>query len=238
MERRSYLFTLLGTAGVGKSRLVSEFTAHASETARVVHGRCLPYGEGITYWPIAEIVRLVVGAQEHDHPEDLTDRLVGVVDQEPDGVRIAQLVARAIGLSSEPAGAEETFWAVRRFFESQARQGPLVCVIEDIHWAEPTLLDMLEHVAEWTRDAPILLLCTARPELPEARPTWGGGKVNATTLLLEPLSADQTGELVASLLYDHALPAGVVRPDPRDRRGEPALRRGDRAHAHGAGHRR
>ncbi|HLB45130.1 MAG TPA: AAA family ATPase, partial [Candidatus Limnocylindrales bacterium] len=210
LERRCYLFTLLGSAGMGKSRLVAEFSARIADQASVVRGRCLPYGEGITYWPIGEIVRAMGETSESDDAAAVVERLSGLVADAPEGARIAHLVAGAVGLVDQPASAEETFWGIRSWLEAQARKRPLVCIIEDVHWAESTLLDLLEHVADWTRDAPILLLCTARPELLEIRPTWAGGKLNATTLMLEPLSSEQTSELVASLLSKNELPAGVV----------------------------
>src|SRR5262249_32694655 len=152
-----HLFTVLGSAGVGKSRLAGELGAGLGGEARVLSGRCLSYGEGITYWPLEELFR------EADAEEQL---------------------ARAL----EPGRAEETFLAVRRFLESLARERPLVCVLDDLHWAEPTFLDLVDHVADWSREAPIMLLCLARPELLEVRPAWGGGKVNASALLLEPLA--------------------------------------------------
>jgi class 3 adenylate cyclase/tetratricopeptide (TPR) repeat protein len=209
-ERRCFLFTLLGTAGVGKSRLVAEFTERVGSGASVVRGRCLPYGDGITFWPIAEIVRILAGVEEKDDAGSARERLFQPVAAAPDAERIRQMVATAIGLSEDSASKEELFWGIRRWLESQAGDQPLVCIIEDIHWAEPTLLDLLEHVADWTRDASILLLCTARPELLEVRPTWGGGKVNASTLLLEPLSADLTKELVEALVKERGIPPGVI----------------------------
>ena len=211
LERRCYLFTLLGSAGVGKSRLVDEFVSSIGTTAEVLRGRCLPYGEGITYWPIGEIVRGAAGITEADDAPAARARLREGAGSESDSARIADLVASAIGLAEQSAPREELFWGVRRWLEAQARGGGLVCVIEDIHWAEPTLLDLLEHIADWTREASILLLCTARPELLEARPTWGGGKVNATTLLLEPLTSAVTQELVETLVDRESISPDVLR---------------------------
>jgi class 3 adenylate cyclase/tetratricopeptide (TPR) repeat protein len=210
LERRCYLFTLLGSAGVGKSRLVAEFLAGIGTEATVVGGRCLPYGEGITYWPIGEVVRMAAGVEEGDDAAAARARIADLVAGEPDAERIANLVAGAVGLSTEAAPREEVFWALRRLLETLARERPLVCLIEDIHWAEPTLLDLLEHVSDWSRDAPILLLCTARTELLDMRPTWGGGKLNSTTILLEPLTSDLTRELVESLLGQRGLPRPIL----------------------------
>ena len=185
-DRSCQLFTLLGSAGVGKSRLTAELVGGLGD-ARVVGGRCLPYGEGITYWPVVEVVRqLPPGAALGLEPAALAaiERLLG---EESTGV------------------SEEIPWAVRKLLEAAAQAQPLVVVFDDIHWGEQTFLDLVEHVADLSREAPLLLLCLARPELLDRRPGWGGGKLNATTLLLEPLSADETDELLARLLGDAAL---------------------------------
>ncbi len=178
-ERRCHLFTVLGPAGIGKSRLVAELATSARE-ALVLSGPCLPYGEGITYWPLIDIFRSASAEAQLD------DALAAPT-------------------------SEETFLAVRRFLESLARERPLVVVFEDIHWAEPTLLDLIDHVADWSRDAPILVACLARPELLDARPAWGGGKVNASTILLEPLPEEECDILVQSLLGTRTLAEDVRR---------------------------
>jgi class 3 adenylate cyclase/tetratricopeptide (TPR) repeat protein len=177
-ERTCHLFTLLGAAGVGKSRLTAEFLASIDD-APIVRGRCLSYGDGITYWPVVEIV-LQLGAR-------------------PENERAAAAISSLLGESDVPANSEDIAWAFRTLLEQVA---PLVCVIDDLHWAEPTLLDLVDHVADWSRGAPILLVCIARPELLDRRPTWAGGKLNATTVLLEPLSMDETDELIERLLGD------------------------------------
>ncbi|HSC48904.1 MAG TPA: AAA family ATPase, partial [Gaiellaceae bacterium] len=185
-DRSCQLFTILGTAGVGKSRLTAELTA-GLDGARVVSGRCLPYGEGITYWPVVEVVKQLPPAAAL-------------------GLEPAALAAIERLLGEESAGStEEIPWAVRKLLEAAAQAQPLVVVLDDIHWGEQTFLDLVEHVADLSREAPLLLLCLARPELLDRRPGWGGGKLNATTLLLEPLSADETDELLARLLGDAAL---------------------------------
>jgi class 3 adenylate cyclase/tetratricopeptide (TPR) repeat protein len=172
-ERACHLFTILGPAGIGKSRLVAELLKGIGAEATVVSGRCLPYGEGITYWPLLEILE-------------------------------------ALGRELELGSPEETAWAARKLLEEAAGRRPLVVVLDDIHWAEPTFLDLVEHVADLSRDAPILLVCVARPELLDTRPGWGGGKLNATTILLEPLGEDEVGRLVANLLDEAPLPPGVL----------------------------
>src|SRR5207302_191571 len=150
-------------------------------------------GEGITFWPLVEIVHQLAG----ESPRETLPRLLA---GEPDADVLAERIAGAVGPVEQASAGEETFWALRRLFETVARDRPLVLVLEDMHWAEPTLLDLVEHVADWTRDAPIVLYCLARPEFLESRPTWGGGKLNAVSLLLEPLGAAESEALVHGLL--------------------------------------
>jgi class 3 adenylate cyclase/tetratricopeptide (TPR) repeat protein len=175
-DRSCQLFTVLGSAGVGKSRLVAEFVAGLE--ARVVRGRCLSYGEGITYWPVVEVLKQLGSLPEGDAARPLRSLL-----------RKSEL----------PASAEEIAWGFRKLLELEAQSRPVVCVVDDLHWGEQTLLDLVEHVADLARDAPILLLCMARPDLLERRPSWGGGKWNATNALLEPLDAAETDRLLAEL---------------------------------------
>ncbi len=171
-ERGCHLFTLLGAAGVGKSRLVAELLAGIGDGATVLRGRCLHYGKGITFWPLAEAL---IAAGEH--AQDVLERLDA-------------------GGAATP---EELFWEVRRLLERLALERPIVLYLDDLQWAEPMLLDLLDHVADLSRGAPILLLCTARPDLLENRPSWGGGKLNATAVLLEPLGATDSEALLAHL---------------------------------------
>ena len=173
-ERACVQFTILGSAGVGKSRLVAEFLNGLD--GAVISGRCLSYGEGITYWPVVEAVKQLL----RDEP--------------------APNAAIAALLGDGDATAEDIAFAVRRLFETSARERPLVVYFDDLQWAEPTFLDLIEHVTDWARDAPLLVVCSARPDLLELRPAWGGGKLNATTVLLEPLTANETDELIERLL--------------------------------------
>ncbi|HEY8722366.1 MAG TPA: adenylate/guanylate cyclase domain-containing protein [Gaiellaceae bacterium] len=186
------LFTLLGTAGVGKSRLVGEFLSGVD--ARVVVGRCLSYGEGITYWPVVEIVKQLGGVNE------------GLLAESPGA---AETLAALLGELTTPTTPEQTAWAVRKLLEGAARDRPLVVVFDDVQWGEPTFLDLIEHVADLSRDAPILLLCVARPDLLDRRPGWSGGKLNATTVLLEPLDPAETDELIERLLGGELLADGM-----------------------------
>jgi DNA-binding SARP family transcriptional activator/class 3 adenylate cyclase/tetratricopeptide (TPR) repeat protein len=199
-DRSCQLFSILGAAGVGKSRLVQEFLGGLDTAAVVAHGRCLPYGEGITFWPVVEAVRDAADLDDSDSAEESMSKLDALLEGEEDADLAARRLGVILGLSDELSGAEESFWAVRTFFEALARRRPLVVVFDDIHWAEPTFLDLVDHVSDWTRDVPVLLLCVARPELLDARPQWGGGKLNATSVLLEPLSELESAELVDNLV--------------------------------------
>ncbi|HEY6963140.1 MAG TPA: adenylate/guanylate cyclase domain-containing protein [Gaiellaceae bacterium] len=165
-QRRCHLFTLLGPAGVGKSRLVDEFLGTVD--AEVVEGRCLDYGEGITYWPVIAILKQL-------------------------GERAEKTLRVVVDGGTMP---NEVPWTVRTLLEEVAQDRPLVVVFDDIQWGEDTFLDLVDHVADLSRGAPILLLCVARPELLDKRPGWGGGKLNAATILLEPLGTDECLELI------------------------------------------
>ncbi|HEX9737974.1 MAG TPA: AAA family ATPase, partial [Candidatus Limnocylindria bacterium] len=210
-ERLCHLFTILGSAGVGKTRLVNEFVTSLGDSARVVHGRCLSYGEGITYWPISEIVRGVTGIGQTPGGDPAADlaRIAEVLGDNADRDRIAARVGEAIGLTRGQPVPDETPWAIRSFMEALAADRPLVVVLEDLQWAQPLLLDLVEHIADWSRDAPILLLVLARQELLELRSAWGGGKRSATIISLEPLNAEETAQLIDNLLGQAHLPETI-----------------------------
>lgn len=200
-DRACHLFTVLGSAGVGKSRLSQEFLSSV-EGAAVLRGRCLPYGEGITFWPVREMVLQAAGITGDEGLEGARDNIRSLLLGSDDDAVIADRLIQVAGLgeSAAPGTTDDLFWAVRKLLESIAYTRPLIAVIDDINWAEPTMLDLIEHVADWTRDSPVLLVCIARPELLESRPGWGGGRVNATTTLLEPLSEEECEELIGNLL--------------------------------------
>jgi class 3 adenylate cyclase/tetratricopeptide (TPR) repeat protein len=201
-DRSCQLFTILGTPGVGKSRLVEEFIGSLGE-ATVLRGRCLPYGEGITFFPVGEVVKEAAGLEDFDAPDEIERKICAVLGTDgPACSTLAQLFAAA----ERDSSVEETFWAVRSFLEAVAQTRPLAVVFDDIHWGEPTFLDLIEHITDWAREAPILVLCLARPELLDERSGWGGGKFNATTISLEPLSDDECGDLIGNLLGRAALP--------------------------------
>jgi predicted ATPase len=167
-ERHCELVTVVGDAGVGKSRLAAESLARID--ARIVRGRCLPYGEGITYWPVVEVIRQL--------------------DTLPSDPVAASAIRSLLGETAEATSAEEIAWAFRKLLEERAQDGPLVCLFDDIQWGEETFLDLIENVALLSSDAPILLLCLARPDLVELRPRW------RTPLGLEPLAPDHVDELI------------------------------------------
>jgi class 3 adenylate cyclase/tetratricopeptide (TPR) repeat protein len=198
-DRAGQLVTVLGAAGVGKSRLVQEFRQRVDGRATFLMGRCLSYGEGLTYWPLADALRAAVVIDEERPVESWGTGLMGLMAGQPQAEAVVERVVGLIGAGEAGAGSD-AFWAVRRLLEGMARQLPLVLVIDDLHWATPTFLDLVEHVADWTRDAPILLVCLARPDLLDKRPGWGGGKMNATTFLLEPLDATSIDVLLAHLV--------------------------------------
>jgi class 3 adenylate cyclase len=206
-ERICHLFTILGAAGVGKSRLVDEFVAALGDQAQVVTGRCLAYGHGITYWPVVESIRDALGIGENEAPESAARHLHEALEAEPESERVAAIISSLLGIGDSIPGPDEMFWALRKTYEAVARNRPLILVFDDIHWGEPTFLDLVEHIADWTREAPILLIAMARPDLLEKRPAWGGGKRWVTTMQLEPLSDVESEELVASLLGRADLPA-------------------------------
>jgi class 3 adenylate cyclase/tetratricopeptide (TPR) repeat protein len=183
------LITVVGSAGIGKSRLAKELLASVRDEATVLVGRCLPYGEGITYWPLRDLVRDAAGELSQARLEEL-------LEGEEDAERIAARVAGAIGVGGSAGAPEETMWAVRRLLEHLARQRPLIVCFDDLQWAEATFLELIEYVVGWGRDAPILVVCLARPELLERHPSWLGGRPSATTIALEPLSSPEAEKLL------------------------------------------
>src|SRR5712692_282259 len=195
-ERRCYLFTVLGAAGVGKSRLIFEFRQGLPPGTSVLQGRCLSYGEGITFWPVTELLREAAGLREDHSSEERRARIAALLAGEEHVGPIADRLAELLGVGKPSAAPQETFWAVRRLLESLGKRQPLVVIFDDIHWAEPTLLDLVEYVADWTRDSALLLICTSRLELLDRRQGWGGGKLNATSILLEPLHDQECEHLI------------------------------------------
>ncbi|HEU5491570.1 MAG TPA: AAA family ATPase [Gaiellaceae bacterium] len=217
-EREPQLVTFVGVPGIGKSRLVFELfqTIETGDHGLVYwrHGRSLPYGEGVTFWALGEMVKAQAGILESDAPEEATDKLRRAVDRfvpdESDGAWIERRLRPLAGLEADETMGdrrEEAFSAWRRFLEAIADDRPLVLVFEDLHWADEALLDFVDYLVDWASGVPLLVLCTARPELLSRRPGWGGGKVNSSTTLLSPLSEDETATLLHALLGRSAIDA-------------------------------
>jgi class 3 adenylate cyclase/tetratricopeptide (TPR) repeat protein len=193
------LITLIGSAGVGKSRLANEFLSTLGDRATVVQGRCLPYGEGITFWPITGVLRDAAGI----NPEDPTDvaraKISDLLPPVGDAALVDDRLAALLG-GQAPSGIQETFWALRKLFEHLGSRRPLVVLFEDIHWGEPTFLDLLEYLADWIRGSPVLMVCLARPELLEARPGWMTAKPNAMLISLQRLTESESEGLIKNLI--------------------------------------
>jgi class 3 adenylate cyclase/tetratricopeptide (TPR) repeat protein len=210
-ERKAILFTVLGVPGVGKSRLVREATQRlAQEGWTVVRGRCLPYGDGITYWPVAEMLRELGRIDSDALPEEARARLQ-TISPDPE---VAGRLATALGSRDQTAATleathREIAWGLRRLVEHLAAGGPQALVFEDIHWADPALLDLIEYLVTWVRDAPLLVICPSRPELLDARPAWGAGRMESARIQLEPLTEAESGQLLGALLTVEDLPAAL-----------------------------
>jgi class 3 adenylate cyclase/tetratricopeptide (TPR) repeat protein len=215
--RTPQLVTLVGVPGIGKSRLVFELSQIAREDPELItwrQGRCLAYGDGVTLWALGEIVKAQLGILEQDSPADVAEKARASVDalvDEKDArwVELHLLALVGVAEESELGGDRrgEAFAAWRRFLEGLAELRPLVVVFEDLHWADESLLDFVDELVDWLIDVPLLVVGTARPELLEERPGWGGGKLNATTLALAPLSDEQTARLISALIDRPVLPA-------------------------------
>jgi class 3 adenylate cyclase len=204
-QRSVQLVTVVGEPGVGKSRLVAELFAYMGtkpELIRWRQGRCLPYGEGITFWALGEIVKAEAGILESDAAEVAAAKLeAAIAPEEGERQWLLQRLSPLVGVEAASAAERpELFTAWRRYLEGLAAARPSVLVFEDLHWADEALLAFLEHLAEWSEGVPLLLLCTTRPELYERHPSWAGGIRNATTINLPPLSDQETAELVSHLI--------------------------------------
>jgi class 3 adenylate cyclase/tetratricopeptide (TPR) repeat protein len=200
-DRCCRMVTVLGEAGVGKSRLLAEFASRAGEGTRVFPGRCLPYGESLALRPMAEVLQAAAGIHSRDDPETTASKLTASLGGVVDGAALAARLGVLVGESEETFPVEELFWAARRFLEHLGRTGPIALIVDDLHWAEPTLLALIEHIAVHASDAPLLLVCASRPELREARPDWPSD-VAARVVEVQPLSAELVHDLVEGLLAD------------------------------------
>src|SRR5579875_649370 len=259
-ERQPHLITIVGPPGIGKSRLAREFIANEEEAARsttatgrsvmplVLEGRCPPYGSGITYWPLIEILRALLGARDGETEEELRNRFIDFAREtlaksrrSEDPVEIANAIARSIGsgLSGQPMTTTSDLSIAERLqrdrqrglqgksapeqnnvpapvlrawrvlLEALASQQPLILVIQDLQWADAALLDLLEYLADRLSNVPVLFLCPSRSEFLERHRDWGGGRRNFTTIALEALSREESGELVSALLHSSELPEAL-----------------------------
>ncbi|HUK45064.1 MAG TPA: adenylate/guanylate cyclase domain-containing protein [Gaiellaceae bacterium] len=194
--RSPRLVKVVADAGTGKSRLIEELMASTAEQGGlVVRGRCLPYGRGITFWPLVEIVAQAAGIAEDDGPQAAHAKLAAIAVDEAVAARVSQ----AVGLSDSSFPLDELNWGVRKLFESLALDRPLLVVFEDVHWAERALLDLVAHIATTATGAPVIVVCAARPELDERHPGWPDIE-GAIELRLRPLEGEAVDQLVERLL--------------------------------------
>ena len=204
-NRVARLATVVGDAGIGKSRLVHEVLERAAAGARVLRGRCLPYGDGVTFWPVRGMLTEVADIRGDDTPELARTKVLQVVGD----ADVADRLASAVGLNAAQFPLPELFWAARKFLEGLAADQPVVALLDDIHWADPAFLDLIEHVLDTTQDAPILMLATTRPDLIQERPQWGV-RPGAVRLVLHPLDDAAAGQVVANLLGSADLTQDVL----------------------------
>jgi class 3 adenylate cyclase/ATP/maltotriose-dependent transcriptional regulator MalT len=210
-DRRAQLLTVFGEPGLGKTRLINEFT-EGLERATTLYGRTLPYGEGVTYWPLASMIKASAGIRDDDPASEAFEKLRASCESEA----VADLLGAALGVLGAAEGGEhepgQLSWAALRWAEQLAAAQPLVLVFEDVHWAEEPLLDLIEHLARSLREVPVLIVALARPELLDARPAWGGGIRTATAIDLAPLDGTESGELADALLSRGSLSAAERGP--------------------------
>jgi class 3 adenylate cyclase/tetratricopeptide (TPR) repeat protein len=203
-DRRAQLVTIFGEPGLGKTRLVTEFTAGLDRVTTLT-GRTLPYGEGVTYWPVASMIKASAGISDDDPASEAFDKLRASCESEA----VADLLAAALGVLGATEGEHapgQLSWAALRWAEQLADAQPLVLVFEDVHWAEEPLLDLIEYLGRSLRDVPVMIVALARPELVDARPAWGGGIRSASAIDLAPLGGSEAEELVDALLASHGVP--------------------------------
>ena len=225
-ERTCHVVRVIGDAGVGKSRLLAELTHDVASRARVAHGACPSYGDGITFLPVAEVIGRLAGVGEDDDVVTARAKLASVLSgdgvgagTDPEGVgvegedaeQVVDQVAELLGLAPAATGSEELFRAVRKTLEAAARREPLVVVLEDVQWGQPTFFDLIEHIVEWVREAPLLVCCAARRELREVAPGWGEGHDRFHDVELSPLPPADSRALLDELLEGPGLSPAVAR---------------------------
>jgi class 3 adenylate cyclase/tetratricopeptide (TPR) repeat protein len=194
------LVTVMGDAGVGKTRLGNELVNRLDQRARVLSGRCLPYGEGITFWPVAEVLREAAEIAVADSPAESVEKLRAVLPPGREGELIAARLAGLLGDEVAQPAVQELFWAIRKLLEMLAARQPVVVLFDDIQWGEQTFLQLLEYLADWAVRAPILVVCMARRELLDDRPDWAMSRPDAEVITLEPLTDEQTRQLIEGLV--------------------------------------
>jgi class 3 adenylate cyclase/tetratricopeptide (TPR) repeat protein len=207
---RSHLVSVIGPPGIGKSRLTSEFLAGVGGRARVARGRCLSYGQGITWWPLVQALRDVLDLSGTESAEITRHALTDALDPARDRNEVVESLLSLLGKGGPPLGSDQTFWCVRRLIEELGSQRPLVLSLDDLHWAEPALLELVQRMRDELAHRPLLLLCQARPELLEHHPGWGSEAVGSTMVRLDPLSVHDTRLSVAALLGGEP-PQGLAR---------------------------
>ena len=223
------LVTVVGAAGVGKSRLVAEFLESTGSSVSVFRGRCLPYGSGITYFPLTQVVKLAAGVTDTDDRAEVRAKLEALVGVGPEANEVGRVIASAVGLDDTPIHEEDIFWATRRLLERLAANGTVVVMVEDIHWAEPALLDLLEYLGEFITDAAVLVVCLAR----SVRAT---AELGEGTCRFDDVGSRRTAGRVGRRALRSARRqrnhrARAASANPRRRRRQPAVRRGDGRHA-------
>ena len=207
-QRGARIVTVIGDAGVGKSRLIGDFTRRKASEALILRGRCLAYGDGITFWPLTEIVRQAAKIAEDDPPEVARTKISSLIGDAAEREVIVDRVASAVGLSTGSFAVTDLFWGARRLLELLAAGKPLVVVVDDIHWAEETFLDFLTHLATAVKDRPILIVCSARPELLTAQADWSQ-QASVEVIDLQPLGSADVETMIDRLLGDGELSTDV-----------------------------
>ena len=204
------LVTVIGPAGAGKSRLAKKLVSQIGESATVLTGRCLSYGDGITFWPVLEVLRDVANIVDSDSPSESAAKLGARLRQAKDGNLIETRLAGLLGVGTEQPAIQEMFWAIRRLLEHTAADRQVVVIFDDIQWGEPTFLDLVEYLADWIRTARVLFVGMARPEILDIRPGWGSTKPNADLIWLQPLSSDESRQLVEDIIGSGTVPSEAV----------------------------
>jgi class 3 adenylate cyclase len=219
--RRCELVSVVGPAGAGKSRLTGDFIESLRGSASTVTGRCLSYGEGLTFWPLREIVAHLAGTEDGDSAAEVQRRVAQLLPAGDDRASVAERVAAALGVAESTAYPAETFWAVRKLLEAAAAEGPLVVVLEDIHWAEPTFLDLLEYLAATLHGVPVLIVVVTRTDLFDARPEFAAEVPGAARIDVNPLDDAQTRALIEHLIGDAGLAADLSKRVYESSEGNP-----------------